>query len=68
MRDRLPPGKAWTTPMSVDRLLARHDACPSRFAAALAPSPLFLGKNCKIAQQKPTRHPLTLLCRPNGYQ
>lgn len=53
--------------MSADRLLARHHACPWRFAAALAPSPLFLGKSCRTAQRKPTRHPLTLLCRPNRY-
>src|SRR6266404_9992148 len=63
MQDRLPPGKAWTTPISADGLLARHDACPWRFAAAPAPSPLFLGMNCKIAQQNPTRHPRLLLCR-----
>jgi hypothetical protein len=68
MPDRLPPGKAWVTPMSADRPLAWHDAFLWRFAAALTPSPLFLGKNCKIAQQKPTHHPLTLLCRPNRYQ
>lgn len=62
MRDYLPPGKVWTAPISADRLLVRHDACPWHFAVALAPSPLFPGKNCKIEQQKSTRRPLTLLC------
>jgi hypothetical protein len=60
MQDRSPPGKAWITPIFAGLLLGRHDACPWRFAAAPAPSPPFLGKNCKIARQNPMRHPLLL--------
>ena len=61
MQDRSPPGKAWITPIFANLLPVQHDACPWRFAAAPAPSPPFLGKSCKIAQQYPTRHPLPLL-------